>query len=89
MGTGFAARHSLSIFRTDFVTYLMRIMMKMKMMMMMITIIIIIIIIIIIREKYLKFEYLTIEIQFIWILKTKVVPVIIGATGTISKLLKK
>jgi hypothetical protein len=46
----------------------------------------VIIIVIIIIEKNLKF---TIEIQCIWILRTTVVPVIIWATGTISKLLRK
>jgi len=45
------------------------------------TVIIIIIIIIIIN--------LTIEIQHMWNVKTKVMPVIIGATGTISKSFRK
>ena len=36
-------------------------------------------------EKILKYKDLTIEIQRIWNVKTKVIPVIIGATGTISK----
>jgi hypothetical protein len=53
------------------------------MMMMMIRIIIIIIIII------LKYKDLTIKIQRMWNVKTKVIPVIIGATGTISKSFKK
>jgi hypothetical protein len=34
-------------------------------------------------EKILKYKDLTIEIQRIWNLKTKVIQVIIGATGTI------
>jgi len=45
--------------------------------------IIIIIIIIIINED------LTIEIRRMWNVKTKVIPVIIGATWTISKLFRK
>jgi hypothetical protein len=36
-------------------------------------------------EKILKYKDLTIEIQSMWNVKTKVIPVIIGATGTISK----
>jgi len=36
-------------------------------------------------EKILRYKDLTIEIQLMWNVKTKVVPVIIGATGTISK----
>ena len=40
-------------------------------------------------EKILKYKDLTIEIQRIWNIKTKVVPVIIGATGTISKSFRK
>jgi hypothetical protein len=36
-------------------------------------------------EKILKYKDLTIEIQCMWKLKTRVIPVIIGATGTISK----
>jgi hypothetical protein len=36
-------------------------------------------------EKILKYKDLTIEIQRMWNVKTKVLPVIIGATGTISK----
>ena len=48
-------------------------------------VIIIIIIIIII----LKYKDLTIEIQRMQNVKTKVIPVIIGATGTISKLFRK
>jgi hypothetical protein len=40
-------------------------------------------------EKILKYEELTIEIQRLWNVKTKVIPVIMGATGTISNLFRK
>jgi len=40
-------------------------------------------------EKILKYKDLTIEIQRMWNVKTKVIPVIIGAAGTISKSLRK
>ena len=40
-------------------------------------------------EKVLKYKELTIEIQRMWNVKTKVIPVIIGATGTISKSFRK
>ena len=40
-------------------------------------------------EKILKYKDLTTEIQRIWNVKTKVIPVIIGATGTISKSFRK
>jgi len=40
-------------------------------------------------KKILKYKDLTIEIQRMWNVKTKVVPVIIGATGTISKSFRK
>jgi len=36
-------------------------------------------------EKILKYKDLTIEIQRTWNVKTKVIPVIIGVTGTTSK----
>jgi hypothetical protein len=36
-------------------------------------------------EKILKYMDLTIEIQHMWNVKTRVIPVIIEATGTISK----
>jgi hypothetical protein len=40
-------------------------------------------------EKILKYEDLTIEIQRMWNVKTKVIPVITGATGTISESFRK
>jgi len=40
-------------------------------------------------EKILKYKDLTIEIQRMWNVKTKVIPVIIRATGTISKSFRK
>jgi hypothetical protein len=40
-------------------------------------------------EKILKHKDLTIEMQRMWYVKTKVIPVIIGATGTISKSFRK
>jgi hypothetical protein len=40
-------------------------------------------------EKILKYKDLTIEIQRIWNVKARVIPVIIGATGTISKSFRK
>ena len=40
-------------------------------------------------EKILKYKDLTIEIQRMWNVKTQVIPVIIGATGTISKSFRK
>jgi len=40
-------------------------------------------------EKILKYKHHIIEIQRIWNVKTKVIPVIIGATGTISKSFRK
>ena len=40
-------------------------------------------------EKILKYKDLTIEKQRMWNVKTKVIPVIIGATGTISKSFRK
>jgi hypothetical protein len=40
-------------------------------------------------EKILKYKDLTIEIQRMRNVKARVIPVIIGATGTISKSLRK
>ena len=40
-------------------------------------------------EKILKYKDLTIEKQRMWNVKPKVIPVIIGATGTISKSFRK
>jgi hypothetical protein len=40
-------------------------------------------------EKILKHNDLTIEIEVMWNVKVKVIPVIIGATGIISKSLKQ
>jgi len=40
-------------------------------------------------EKILKYKDLSIEIQRMWNVKTKVIPVIIGETGTISKSFRK
>ena len=40
-------------------------------------------------EKILKYKDLTIEIQRMWNVITRVIPVIIGATGTISESFRK
>ena len=40
-------------------------------------------------ENILKYKELTIEIQRMWNVKTKVIPVTIGANGTVSKSLKQ
>jgi hypothetical protein len=40
-------------------------------------------------EKILKYKDLTIEIQRMWNVKTKVIPAILGATGTISNSFRK
>ena len=40
-------------------------------------------------DKILKYKDFTIEIQRMWNVKTKVIPVIIGANGTISKTFRK
>jgi hypothetical protein len=40
-------------------------------------------------EKFLKYKDLTIEIQHMWNVKARVIPVSIGATGTISKSFRK
>jgi hypothetical protein len=42
-----------------------------------------------IAQKILKYKDLIIEIQRMWNVKTKVKPVIIGATGTISESFRK
>jgi len=40
-------------------------------------------------EKKLKYKSLCIEIQRMWNLKCTIVPVIIGATGTVTRSLRK
>jgi len=40
-------------------------------------------------EKILKYKDFTIEMQRMWNVKSKVIPVITGATGTISKSFRK
>jgi hypothetical protein len=40
-------------------------------------------------EKILKYKDLTIERQRMWNVKTRAIPVVIGATGTISKSFRK
>jgi hypothetical protein len=40
-------------------------------------------------EKILSYKDLTIEIQHMWNIKTRVMPVVIGASGTISKSFRK
>ena len=40
-------------------------------------------------EKILKYKDLTVEIQRMWNVKTKAIPVIIGATGAVSKSFRK
>ena len=40
-------------------------------------------------EKIVIYKELTIEIDCMWNVKTKAIPVIIGATGTISKSFRK
>ena len=40
-------------------------------------------------EKILKYKDLTIKMQRMWNVKTRVIPVIIGATGIISKSFRK
>jgi hypothetical protein len=40
-------------------------------------------------EKILKYKDLTIEIHGMWNVKTRVIPIIIGVTGTISKSFRK
>jgi hypothetical protein len=57
--------------------------------MMMMMMIIIIIVIKKQAEKILKYKDLITETQRMWNVKTKVTPVIIGATGTVSKSFRK
>ena len=40
-------------------------------------------------EKILKYKDLTTETQRMWNVKTKAIPVIMGATGTVSKSFRK
>ena len=40
-------------------------------------------------EKILKYKDLTIEVQHMWNVKTTLIPVIIGVTGTISNSFRK
>ena len=40
-------------------------------------------------ERILKYKDLTTEIERMWNVKTEVIPVIVGATGTISKTFRK
>ena len=40
-------------------------------------------------QKILKYKDLTTEIQRMWNVKTKAIPVIIGATGTVSESFRK
>ena len=40
-------------------------------------------------EKIVKYKYLTIEIQRMWNVKTRVIPVMTGATGAMSKSFRK
>ena len=40
-------------------------------------------------ENILKYKDLTMEVQRMWNVKTNVIPVIIGATGTVSKSFRK
>ena len=40
-------------------------------------------------DKTVKYKHLTVETQCMWKVKTNVTPVIIGATGTISKQFRK
>jgi hypothetical protein len=42
-----------------------------------------------VAEKILKYKNLTIEIQRMWNVKARVIPVVTGTTGTISKSFRK
>jgi hypothetical protein len=41
------------------------------------------------NREYSKYKDLTMEVQRMWNVKTNVIPVIIGATGTVSKSFRK
>jgi hypothetical protein len=47
------------------------------------------VVVVVMKTIIIKYEDLTIEMQRMWNVKTKVIPVIIGATGTISKSFRK
>jgi len=40
-------------------------------------------------RRFLKYKDLTTEIQCMWNVKTKAIPVVIGVTGTVSKSFRK
>jgi hypothetical protein len=40
-------------------------------------------------KKFLKYKDLSVEIQRMWNVKRKVIPVIMGSTGTVSKSFRK
>ena len=51
----------------------------------------VVVVVVVVKEakKILKYKDLTTEIHRMWNVKTKVIPVITGATGTISKSFRK